>query len=218
MNRNLYRGKSYTEYIKEELDSFYNKKAINESSKSRIYSQLSDTSDTRLAIISACRPDKDRTTELRRDVLDLGYGYVSTVSRWVNEDGTPEDETSLIIYGISLDEALDLGVKYEQDAIIYKDDDGLRMISTSKDPESSYKFGQEMEKFNNSGNHILNIADAEKIFAKQEVGPVTKAKGVNAPFTLKSKETVKESLNVFVVETGNTYSIFKYEPELQRII
>lgn len=218
MNRKLYRGKSYTEYIKEELDTFYETKNINESSKSRIYSQLSDESDTKLAIISACRPDSDRTTELRSDVLDLGCGYVNVVARWINEEGEPEDESSLIVYNISLDDAIKLGTKYEQHSIIYKDEDGLRLISTSPDPESEYKIGQDITHFDNSGTHFMNISDAEKIFAKQKQGDVSYVPRTKSTFSFKEKEPTNESLKVFVVETGNVNSIFRYEPELERII
>lgn len=218
LNRKLYKGKSYKQYIKEELDTFYETKNINETSKSRIYSQLSDESDTKLAIISACTSDSDRTTELRDDVLDLGCGYVNVVARWINEEGDAEDESSLIIYNISLKDAIKLGTKYEQHSIIYKDENGLRLISTNPDSESEYKIGQDITYFDNSGTHFMNISDAEKIFAKQRQGDASYVPRAKSAFSLKKKEPTNESLKVFLVERGPVNSIFRYEPELQRII
>ncbi len=210
-NKQLYRGHTYKGYITEELNNHYSFDTINESSKSRIFSQLSDQSDITLAIISACRPEGDRSRELRKDIADLGVGYVNTVARWIDEDGNPSDETSYIIYNISLKDAIDLGVKYHQHSIFYKDKSGLRLISTNAEDG----IGTVINRINNAGTHFMNIKDAERIFARGLSGDVTYVPRAKSTFSF---DAIEESLEVYIVERGNVHSNLRYEPRLERII
>ena len=73
-------------------------KRINEASTSRLVHNFTDD-NVSFAIMSGERPDNDRTSELKKDVRNLGLGFNEFIGRWV-EDGINYDENSLLIPNI----------------------------------------------------------------------------------------------------------------------
>lgn len=176
-------------------------KVINESyfieaSNSRIYSKLSDNADT-CAIISPYRSEysekenKQRMTNLKSDVRKLGYGFNQLVSRWV-EDGEAFDEQSLFIPDISYKEAYALSTKYNQSSFIFKDDESCREICTTA--FETFKPGETVRTYFNSGDHVFNFDDAKAVFSKRVGGPASKLiKGSNSqPFQFHQVNEVYE--------------------------
>lgn len=190
---------------------------MTEASSSRIYSRLTDGSTC--AIISPYRGEyseeenKKRMTNLKSDVRNgLKLGFNQFISRWV-EDGEAFDEESLMIPNISFEDAINLGKKYEQSSVIFKDGDSCREICTTE--FETYKPGDVVRTFYNVGDHVLNVEEAKDIFARRRGGPVSMPKkGSNKqPFTLK----VKENFELFEVENPRP-SYFETEPTLRKLI
>ncbi|MBQ2642895.1 MAG: hypothetical protein IJF94_03745 [Eubacterium sp.] len=192
-DRELYKGKTYNKYIKDELDEAYNTKKVSEYARNRIISSLSSNSDTKLAIIGTCSSSLDKTTELRGETLGLKCRYCHIVARWTNEKNEQIDESGMIIYGISLKDALRLGTKYSQDSVIYKDQNGLKRISTGLN--NDYVIGHVIAEYDNSRDALEN--DLEQII-------------------LNKKQ--RNNCQVYLIDTGNVLSISRYEPILTRII
>ena len=190
---------------------------LDEASTSRTLDRLTNP-DSVCAIISPYRGEysekenKQRMIKLKSEVRKLGYGFNQFVSRWV-EDGEAFDEESLLIPDIPFRLAYQLGKQFEQSSIIYKDSKALREICTTA--FETYKPTDVVRTFNNSGNHVLNIKDAQEIFSRRKGGPVSMPKkGSNKkPFTLKIKE------NYELYEKHNPRpSYFQTEPYYTRII
>lgn len=174
-------------------------KDLQEGGTSRLYKHI--TEDDNLAIISSyvsneeepadklAREGKSALQSLKSEVrktYNLGFSHL--ISRWVDPDGTPYDEEALLIYGISYDDAMALGAKYNQKSIIVKDDKGCReVVSTAfvDDSGKQYKVGDTIRTFNLSGDTPLNIATATDIFSKKQSGPSSSPVKQNRPFTLK---------------------------------
>ena len=170
--------------------------SILESGTSRIYQHIIE--DDNWAIISGYVDDNSESeniksqNELKSAVRQLGYGFSESVSRWVS-DGIGYDERSILIPGISKEEALKLGAKFKQKSIIVKYDNKCEEICTTafKDGKITYKPGATIRMYNISGKNALNISDAEEIFSKRKGGPASKPiKGNAKPFTLKTVEEV----------------------------
>jgi hypothetical protein len=69
--------------------------------------------------------NQQRHGKLMADLQKLGYRKVHTLkAKWEGESGTYH-EKSLLIPNIKPQQLFDLGVKYEQDATIYKSGDGI---------------------------------------------------------------------------------------------
>lgn len=163
-------------------------KYFKESTNSRIYYHI--TNSNQWAIISPYRPveelpagdsNQKRMSQLKSDVRNLNLGFIQFISRWV-ENGEAFDEEALLIPNISRDKAFELGQKYNQSSIIYKDDKGCNEICTT--PFETYSI---VRTYNLSGENPLNINDAEEIFSRKKSGPASKPKkgGNMKPFTLK---------------------------------
>lgn len=84
------------------------------------------------AILSAERSDrepeenKQKTNELKQDINDMGYWYTELKGGYVEiGDGgkrVPVDgEDSFIVPNMSKEEAIELGKKYDQDTVMFKD-------------------------------------------------------------------------------------------------
>ena len=172
-------------------------KIIVESSTSRIYKHLTD--EYSCAIISAFRGENplkvnlDRHLELKKDVRALGLGFIEFTSRWV-EDGESFDEMSLLIPRIPFEDAFELGIKYDQASIIYKDDKACAEYCTNAFED--YSRGDLVREFNNVGPNMLNLRDAEDIFMKRKGGPVSKPKN-DRPFTLSVIEKIEPKPSMF---------------------
>lgn len=87
-----------------------------------------------LVVISAARgtsgkDDKRRMQMLRRDLQELGV-RASDIRQtrgqwWSDAEGRMRPEPSLVVRGLDFERALALAQKYEQDAFIYKNEDGI---------------------------------------------------------------------------------------------
>lgn len=149
------------------------KSTLQETSTSRILQHIQE--DKNWAIISPYRSEyseeenRKRMTKLKSSVRK--YGFIEFVSRWV-EYGESFDERSLLIPNISKEEAIKLGKEFEQSSIIVYDNSECLEICTT--PFENYKEGDIVRKYNISGDDILNIHDAEEIFAKRRGGPASK--------------------------------------------
>ena len=122
--------KSVKESFKESV------KDLNESSISRIWQHIK--SDRSFGVISAYviglgeKDNQERHNNLKQDVKSLKLGYVEQISGYSYE-GEDEQvkEKSLFIPNISLDQLLKLGKKYEQESVVYKDNDRFDLIKVS---------------------------------------------------------------------------------------
>ena len=170
---------------------------ICETSTSRLYAHL--TGNKCYAMISAYtianneNENKRDFSKLRSDVRNLGLGYIPFVSRWTyrNDSGDLEltDEQSLLILGITKEKAIELGEKYNQESIIYKDDLGCKEICTSNFNTFdglTMNVGDVVRTFNINKNSTLNIESAKEIFAGRKLGAASRLKkGSKTEFHLK---------------------------------
>lgn len=161
------------------------KEDINESSMSRIYNKLVD--DSSCAIISTYRGERSEAENKRllselKSIVKKDYGFIEFISRWTetNEDGdiVSSDERSLLIPNISLERSMELSKKYDQASFIYKDETGCREVCSTKFKSWDgvvYTPGDVVRTFNTNVDDrtILNLKDAEEIFAKRKGGPAS---------------------------------------------
>lgn len=171
-------------------------KRINEASTSRLVHNFTDD-NVSFAIMSGERPDNDRTSELKKDVRNLGLGFNEFIGRWV-EDGVNYDENSLLIPNISFKKAFELSQKYNQSSFIYKDKNGCKEYCTT--PFEEYSVGDVVRTYNIDKDKPLNTAIAKDIFAGRKGGPASQLKkGSNKkPFNF------KESFELYERELINT--------------
>src|SRR5574343_305087 len=117
-----------------------------ESSLSRVWQFVEDDGRS-FSLISAFRsvPNKeneDAHKALKQEVRSLGYGFIELMGGYNAEDGF-SSEKSLFIPSIPRSVALQLGSKYDQESILYKDDNSFGMIGTNK----VYGFGTIISNF-----------------------------------------------------------------------
>jgi len=111
------------------------KSLIKESSLSRIFQHIEDA-DSSFGVISASRiefSDKEnaeRYLELKKAVRKMGLGFIELKGGYQEESGFTE-ESSLFIPGISRNQAVELGKKYDQYSVLYKDKDEFIEIGTN---------------------------------------------------------------------------------------
>lgn len=171
-------------------------KRINEASTSRLVHNFTND-EVSFAIISGERPDDDKTTELKKDVRSLGLGFNEFIGRWV-EDGISYDEKSLLIPNISFKKAFELGQKYNQSSIIYKDKNGCKEYCTT--PFENYNVGDIVRVYNIDKNKPLNTTIARDIFAGKVGGPASQLKkGSN-----KAAFNFKENFELYEKELINS--------------
>jgi len=113
----------------EELDDI-----LIESSLSRIW-QFIEYDKRSFTVISAYRGEntrkenKDNHINLKKTVRDMGYGFIEMGGGYREEEGFV-DEMSLFIPSISKKEAIELGSKYNQLAILFKNNKEFVEIDT----------------------------------------------------------------------------------------
>lgn len=177
---------------------------INEISTSRLLKHLAD--DNSLAMISTYRTERTEKEnlrllkELKNTVRSMKLRFSEFVARWVETDlENPQntitsDERSLMIYNISMNDAIELGKKYDQSSIIFKAKDKCAEICTVPFTDwegNEHKEGQVVRVFNIKTSKPLNINIAKAIFEKRLGGPASKPIKGNRPFTLTSVHEVE---------------------------
>lgn len=187
---------------------------LNEASTSRTYNHI--VKDDNFAIISPYRTEnsdaqnRSNMNSLKQEVRKLGYGFNELIARWVEYDENAEknvasDERSLFIHGITKDQAMKLGKKYNQSSIIVKDESGCYEVCTT--PFSyedngkiiEYNVGDTVRPYNITGDKVLNIEDAKEIFSGRVDGPSSKPVKGTRPFKFTTNENTK--LEVYSVES-----------------
>lgn len=94
-----------------------------------------------------------KTEELKKDIKDLGLSYIKTYGAW-RDTGATTQEDSFLIPNITKEQALELGKKYGQYSVIFKDkgEDTAYMYITLDNED----FGKEDMAFDMSGNAKFN--------------------------------------------------------------
>lgn len=202
-------------------DDDYN--VIKEASISKVYKHLLDT--PKLAIISTYRTSRDQNEnkdllkDLKSEIGKLGLDFNELLSRWVeNDEKTGQviasNERSLLIPNICHEDAIRLGTKYDQSSIVFKDENGCKEICTT--PFTSYDGKQYMindivRTFNISRDDkgILNLKDAEDIFAKRKGGPANKLVKDNKSFHLSEVLEYEKPRASYFQNEGTFRTIYK---------
>jgi hypothetical protein len=144
---------------------------------------------------------------LKQKVRSLKLGFSELISRWSEIDSETKevissDERSLMIYGITLKDAIKFGQELQQSSIIYKNANKCAEICTTEFIDydgKEHKVENIVRTFNISGSTPMNLQDAKDIFAKRKGGP--------ASIPIKSNRAFKLE-NVLEVESpkGSTFS------------
>lgn len=163
----------------------------------RILKHFQDISS--LAIVSAFRSEntaKENMSlhkKLKNEVKKMGFGFSELVSKWSETDpDTNEvissDERSLMVYGIPLNDAMQIGISNGQSSIIYKDANRCAEVCTTEFIDyagKKHKVGSIVRKFNLHSKSPLNLDDAKEIFKGRLGGAASKPVKSNRPFQLK---------------------------------
>lgn len=123
------------------------KRVFLESSISRIWQHI--TNGKNFAVISAFLGDDDELDmeshkQLAKDIRQLGLGYIPLDSGYSYKDTERghdkiKNEKSYFIPNISKEDALQLGEKYGQETILWKDQDEFVMIRPDGGVEMTFK-------------------------------------------------------------------------------
>lgn len=134
--------------------------SLREARKARLFQYIEDPGKS-FAIISASRGEYsleenvERTRQLKADVRALKLGYVELVGGYVETDKNGNKievtEPSLLIPGISKDKAIELGEKFEQESILFKEGSEMSYIATTGEDkgevQASFKAGAGKDNF-----------------------------------------------------------------------
>ncbi len=155
------------------LKEVYNS-IIKEASLSRIW-QLVENDKYSFAIVSAYRRDFDpkenasRHFQLKSDIINgKKYGFIELRGGYVetSKDGekVPVTEESMLINGIKKEDAIKLGNKYQQEAVLFKDANGFELLDSSGGVIASFK--------KSSGRDNITLAKAalEQFFSSLKKG------------------------------------------------
>lgn len=153
-------------------------KSMCEARLSRLFQYVEDR-DKSFAIISACRNERNKaeneakTEELKADVRSKGFGYIELKGGYVETDETmgievEVTEDSVLIPKIPKDEAIELGQKYGQESILFKDSKSMAYILTS----GSNLGKTDMEFVFGAGKQNFSVDDPiNKYFSRLTKGP-----------------------------------------------
>ncbi|NIU01654.1 MAG: DUF3293 domain-containing protein, partial [Nitrosopumilaceae archaeon] len=73
----------------------------------------------------------ERHKQLKKEVRNMGYGFIEMEGAYP-EGGKTAREKSLFIPNIKRQEIIDLGVKYDQDSVMFKDNTEFVYIGTNE--------------------------------------------------------------------------------------
>ena len=160
---------------------------LNKNGTARLYQRLtnneerwalisSDISNNEIDVIKLAREGKSALQSLKNEVrARYGLGYTHLIFRWVDTGGTKYDEETLIIYGISCKDAIDLGTKYKQKPIIVKDDKGCKEV-VSADGLDNIRRAVNLEEIYNvhppRPSYFQTEYSIEKIFKNKQIGSI----------------------------------------------
>ena len=142
----------------------FQKYILNESSLSRIMQHISDNKT--FGVVSPFRKDnsnkenKDAYAELKNEVREMGYGYIPLMGGYKEEKGFV-NEKSLFIPNITKDDIMEIGRKYNQDSILFKDKSGFYEIGTNR----FTGVGKILTKFKTKGKDI-SVDDTGNVFTE----------------------------------------------------
>ena len=155
---------------------------LTESSLSRVWQHV-EKKDSIFAVISAYQGedpsvDKKNHVKLHNEIRSMGYGLIEFESQWEYDDGFVGKEKSFMVPNIKKDEALVLCKKYKQEAILYKDSDGLVELKQNGSVAMKFK--------SSSGKQNFTMAN-KQVFSKLSKGS---DKGKPMTFVLKERQMV----------------------------
>ena len=197
---------------------------LREASLSRVYHHLMEAPT--LAIISTYRDEREEPhnrellVELKREVRKLGLGFNELVSRWSEQNEetgnvVSSDERALLIPNISYEDAFELGKKYDQSSIIFKDANSCREVCTNNFTswdDKSYTSGDIVRTFNTrrDNNNIFNLDDAKEIFGRRKGGPASKLVKGDRSFHLSEVLEYSKPRASYFQTKGYYKTIYKY--------
>jgi hypothetical protein len=135
--------KKFTQYLNStQLRESLNDKAVTEvplveTKLSRVFQYVEDDKKD-FGIVSAFRgvnsdkENKARHEELKKAVRAMGYGFIELRGGYKGDEGYVE-ELSLLIPNITKKGIVDLGRKYEQHSVMYKNDQDFYYIGTNEE-------------------------------------------------------------------------------------
>lgn len=190
---------------------------INENSTSRILKHLINKDET-LAVISTYRSERseEKNKSLLKELKSIAkkFGFTEFIARWSEtnpetNDVESSDERSLMIFNIPLQDAIQLGAKYNQSSIIYKD--GVKLaevctVSFTSFDGKTFKPGQIVRIFSTNDKQLLNLDLAKKIFSKEIDGPASmpiKGSGKKRAFTLQELNEVEQPRAAYFQKNEN---------------
>ena len=151
-------------------------KTLLESSLSRIWQHITDPTKT-FGVVSAYRQDLyseeqnlQRHKELGKIIRSWGYGFIEQNSGYSYKDEDTgltgvKEEKSYFVPNITFDDVLDLGVEFEQESVLYKDDTGFGLyISKTGKLDMEFKDEGSIMSFQKKD---IEIAYSELIRANQ---------------------------------------------------
>jgi hypothetical protein len=164
-------------------------KQILESSVSRIWQFVEDDNRS-FGIMSSftllATPDENEKSFeiLKKEIQSLGYGFVEFRGPYQEKP-----EKSLFIASIKENQLMDLGEKFSQDAVIYKDRNKFVMVGTNQD-----NYGQVIDTFKKSAgkDNIDLTKDAIKVFYSS----ILSGRHSDKKFVFKSEELAVEMLEM----------------------
>jgi hypothetical protein len=136
---------------------------LGESSLSRIWTYIEEE-NRNFGIISPFRKslpsdeNESRYIQLKNIIKKLGYGYIEMKGGY-KEDGEEDmsHEKSLFIPEIKKDDLIELGIKFDQDTVIYKNETEFISIGTSK----IHGIGRTVDNFQKNGGKDNLFFDKE---------------------------------------------------------
>lgn len=152
-------------------------------SLSRIYRFLTENNRD-FCIVSAERGDYSskendiRTSNLQKDIRSLKLGFIKVKGGYTEtlKDGTQQDiiEDSFVIPSITKKDAINLGKKYEQETIFWKDNDLVAYIDCRSEIPT-YKFKNDLsiqkEKVKEYFTQFKNKGKRKFVFLSEEREP-----------------------------------------------
>ena len=179
------------------------REALNESSLSRIW-QMIENDKYHFGIISAFRPEfekeenKQKHQDLKKDIRDIGLGYIEMKGGW--KGGS---ELSFFIPNVKKKDIIDLGTKYFQETVMYKNETEFVYIDTKRN------IGKILDRFKfKSGKDNIRLA---KELVKEYFSQLLKGSHRKKKFAFTIQERDGDSFCKVVMRShGNPYGDRKW--------